>query len=94
MPLYEYECPEHGRFERIQPMRLEKDVEYRCYCPTPGCMVLAQSVISQINWHMGWKFLKDKSEKSPPAPTDSGYHPDWDEAYKGPQVSPKASVPL
>ena len=81
MPLYEYECPEHGRFEKIQPMRQEKNVEYRGYCPAPGCMVLAQPVISRTHWAMGWKFLKDKSEKSPPAPADSGYYPEWDEAY-------------
>lgn len=82
MPLYEYECPEHGKFEELQPMRGDEEVEYRSYCPAPRCRVLAQPVISRINWFMGWKFLKDKSEKSPPAPTDSGYYPEWDQAYR------------
>ena len=86
MPIYEYECPDHGKFEKLQPMRKEDNVEYRSYCPAPGCMVLAQPVITSFSWFMGWNFLKNKSEKSPPAPTDSGYHPEWDQAYQGPQV--------
>jgi len=82
MPIYEYECPDHGKFEELQPMRSEKEVEYRCYCPAPGCMILAPPVISPVNWKMGWKFLKGKSEHSPAAPTGSGYYPEWDQAYR------------
>ena len=76
MPLYEYECPKHGKFEELVPMSQSSE-DNVC----PKCRQVARRVMSLTHWYMGWKFLKDKSEKSPPAPTDSGYHPEWDQAY-------------
>lgn len=85
MPFYEYECEKHGerpvRFEKRRPMS-----ESSLPAPCPQCGEDSQRVFSPFTWGMGWKFLKDKSRNSPPAPTDSGYHPEWDQAYKGPQV--------
>ncbi len=95
MPLYEYECPKHGRFEKIQPMRDgTKETLYYCYCPMPRCNFLAPPVISLSYFHISWKHLKAKSEKSPEAPAGSQYEPEWDQAYQGPQVKPKASLPV
>ena len=81
MPIYEYECDPCGiHFEKLLPMSQR-------YLPTcPFCGNKAKLKISLSNWGMGWKFLKDKSRNSPPAPEDSGYHPEWDQAYQGPQV--------
>ena len=91
MPVYEYECPVcQVRFDRLEPMRSGRpDETYYAICSECGCV--SPSVMSKYNWSMGWKFLKDKSEKSPAAPTNSGNYPAWDEAYQGPQVKPKAS---
>ena len=80
MPIYEYECPVHGKFEKIERT-------YNSHMrPCPQCGHMAQKIISLSSWKMGWNFLRNKSEGSPPAPEDSGYHPEWDQAYQGPQV--------
>ena len=84
-PIYEYECPNGHITEKLKPM------EYRHIPVLCHCQRLAALIISRTHWFMGWKFLKDNSEKTPAAPTDSGSHPAWDEAYQGPQVKPKAS---
>ena len=78
MPIYEYECPYHDnnlRFELLRPIS-----EASNSAPCPQCGKEAQRVVSRMSWHMGWNFLKGR--KSVPAPEDSGYHPEWDEAYK------------
>ena len=77
MPLYEYECEQGHKQERFKPMSQSSE-EILC----SDCGQVAKRIISRTNWYMGFKFLKGKSEKSPAAPTDSGYHPAWDEAYK------------
>ena len=76
MPCYEYKCDEGHKSERFRPMSMCKE---NAICPE--CGQEAKRIMSATFWHLGFKFLKDKSEKSPPAPTDSGYHPEWDEAY-------------
>lgn len=73
MPIYEYECPEGHRFEVLRPMDRRNDP---IHCQE--CRSLCRLLISPSNWFMGWKFLKAKSEKSPPAPNDAGYYPEWD----------------
>lgn len=76
MPIYEYECDTgHKHIERRPMSECKQD----SICPQ--CGHLAKRIMSKFSWYMGFKFLKDKSEKSPPAPTDSGYHPEWDQAY-------------
>ena len=88
MPLYEYECPNRHKFEILRPMDRRNDL---IHCSI--CRGLGRLLMSRMHWSMGWNFLKEKSRESPPAPTDSGYHPEWDQAYRGPQVVPKASIP-
>ena len=77
MPVYEYKCPAGHKQERIRPMSQASD-DTLC----SGCGQVARRIMSRTHWFMGWNFLKDKSGKSPPAPSDSGYHPAWDQAYK------------
>lgn len=83
MPLYEYEClnckGEDGKPCRFELRRAIADREKPAHCG--GCGALMPLCISLTHWKMGWKHLKNKAEKSPPAPTDSGYHPEWDQAY-------------
>lgn len=74
MPLYEYECPEGHKFEKIRPIDQRNDP---IHCQE--CHGLARLLISKTHWYMGWKFLKGLAEKSPPAPNDAGYHPEWDD---------------
>ncbi len=76
MPIYEYECEEGHKHERFRSMSQSSE---NAICP--DCGQEAKRIMSLTHWFMGWKFLKDKSEKSPPAPTDAGYHPEWDQAY-------------
>jgi len=76
MPIYEYQCPQGHKHERLRPMS-ESSLVSVCRV----CGHLAQRIMSLTHWFMGYEFLKSKSEKSPPAPTDSGYYPEWDEAY-------------
>ena len=73
MPLYEYECVNGHRFEAIRPMERRGDP---IHCDK--CRGLAHLVMSRTHWYMGWKFLKEVSRKSEPAPNDAGYHADWD----------------
>ena len=40
MPLYEYECPEHGRFEKLKP------IEERYDQPCPECGKVCSLLIS------------------------------------------------
>ena len=84
MPIYEYECPVHGRFEWLRPVSASTE-DSKC----PSCGHLAKRIMSPAVWKMGWNFLRNKSEGSPPAPEDAGYHPEWDQAYKGSQVLSK-----
>ena len=76
MPLYEYLCQQHGKFAELVPMS-KSDEDNVC----PYCKRVAKRIMSLTNWKMGWKFLKGKSERSPAAPTGSGYYPEWDQAY-------------
>lgn len=73
MPLYEYECPKGHRFEMFRPIDRRND-PVRCL----ECRQLARHIMSLFLGRMGFKWLKDFSDKSPPAPEDAGYHPDWD----------------
>ena len=86
MPIYEYECLPCGiHFEKLLPMN------HRNLPTCPFCGNKASLKISRSNWFAGWKFLKDKSEKSPEAPSGSQYESAWDEEYQGQQAKPKAS---
>jgi len=76
MSLYEYKCKEHGKFDKLRPM---SESELPGLCPT--CGKESKRVMSPAFWKKGFGFLKAKSAKSPPAPTDAGYHPEWDQAY-------------
>jgi len=92
MPHYEYECNRHGerplRFEERRPMS-----ESSLPAPCPQCGEDSQRVMSVTHWYMGWNYLKGKALDSAPAPEDPGYYPEWDQAYQGPQVTPRASIP-
>ena len=83
MPLYEYEClnckGEDGKSYKFEVIRPISDRTKPVHCG--GCGAIMPLCISKTHWYMGYECLKWKSEKSPPAPTDSGYHPEWDEAY-------------
>ena len=72
MPLYEYECPEHGKFEELRPVDA-RTIPALC----PKCGQMSERIMSAFRWVMGWDFLKNV--KSEPAPTDAGYHPKWDD---------------
>lgn len=76
MPIYEYICDNEHKHERHRPM---SECKEGSICPQ--CGQVAKRIMSTMFWHLGFKFLKDKSRNSPPAPTDSGYHPEWDQAY-------------
>jgi putative FmdB family regulatory protein len=41
MPMYEYECDEHGRFEQLRPLS-----EYAAPAPCPTCELGAPRVVS------------------------------------------------
>lgn len=76
MPIYEYICPDHGRFEHIEPLRGGHCEFYCAGCPV--CGEISNGVISKPgNWKMGWGFLNNI--KSEPAPNDAGYYPKWDD---------------
>lgn len=45
MPLYEFECPEHGRFEMLWPIR---DC-YRSWCICPECGFACERVASRVS---------------------------------------------
>lgn len=77
MPIYEYECFEGHKSEKLRPTS-QSDDDSLC----PECGAVAKRIMSLTNWKMGWKFLKGKSEHSPAAPTGSGYYPEWDQAYR------------
>ena len=73
MPIYEYECPNGHITEELKP------IEYRHIPVLCHCQRLADLVISRPGaWQRGWKFLKELSLKSEPAPNDAGYYPKWD----------------
>ncbi|MBU0908557.1 MAG: zinc ribbon domain-containing protein [Proteobacteria bacterium] len=76
MPIYEYECTKGHKHELIRSM---SESDGRSFCPI--CGQLAHRVFSLAHFYMGWKFLKNKSEKSLPAPSGSAYQPEWDQAY-------------
>ena len=74
---FEHYCRSCINFFKVtKPMA---DIDLLVACPNCGQMAKRRKYhgISR----MGFNFLKDKSEKSPPAPTDSGYHKEWDQAY-------------
>ena len=86
MPFYEYECPDEHKHERLKPISQSSD---DALCPECGQVAVRIMSVPASHQH-GWKFLKDKSEKSAPAPSGSQYEPLWDQAYQGPQIQPKA----
>ena len=63
MPLYEYDCPNHGKFEAIKPM---SDGQF-ALCPVCGERV--GKVMSACNWSFGWR-ISDRSMNEIGAPRD------------------------
>ena len=72
MPIYEYSCPEHGRFEELRPVEA-RTIPALC----PECDKISERVMSVSKWVMGWKHLANV--KSEPAPEGAGYYPKWDD---------------
>jgi putative FmdB family regulatory protein len=73
MPIYEYECEEGHRVEKVRGIGGRNDL---VVCPTCGReMKIVMSVPGW--WKVGWEFLKWR--KSEPAPEGSGYYPKWDD---------------
>jgi len=71
LPLYEYECPEHGCFEVFKFA-----MEPRQTWPCPECGRASRRKFSSFRMVMGLGFLS----KIPPmeAPETSEYVPKWD----------------
>lgn len=81
MPLYEYEClncrDDDGKnlvTEKVRPIARRFDPLHCEGCR--GLLRLGVSLPGQ--WQHGWGHLKAASAKSPPAPSDAGFHPEWD----------------
>lgn len=72
MPLYEYECPEHGKFEELVPMSQHRE-DNIC----PKCRQVAQRVMSACTFAIDWNSVMKKMTPEE-APNDAGYHPKWD----------------
>lgn len=53
MPIYEYECPQHGKFEKLK--RLPTDAMEPC----PKCGKLCKKLMSVCSASFGWR-LKDE----------------------------------
>jgi hypothetical protein len=43
MPIYEYDCPEHGQFERLQSIKFA-EVKYSICCPVEGCNLICDKL--------------------------------------------------
>ena len=71
MPLYEYECPEHGKFEKLK--RLPDDYMETC----PKCGKLCRKLMSVFSSRIDWNSVLKKMIPEE-APNDAGYHPKWD----------------
>ncbi len=56
MPIYEYECKEHGKFEALEPMRKvgTKVGDYTLPCPI--CATYCDSIMSVANYRMAELF--------------------------------------
>jgi putative FmdB family regulatory protein len=63
MPLYEYNCPEHGKFEAHRPMRVRETAN------CPKCGQLCDKVMSTCNWSFGWR-ISDRSMNEKWTPRD------------------------
>jgi putative FmdB family regulatory protein len=46
MPIYEYECPTHGKFERLRPIHVDSS---KALCYDDGCMNDCEKVFSQFS---------------------------------------------
>ena len=63
MPLYEYECPEHGRYQALRPMSGGETDD------CPKCGKVLQRLLSPFNWSFGWR-ISDRSMNEPWTPRD------------------------
>ena len=63
MPLYEYDCPEHGKFEVRKPIARRMDAK----CPI--CGTSSHKVMSTCNWSFGWR-ISDRSMNEKWTPRD------------------------
>lgn len=62
-PLYEFDCPEHGKFEALKPMSDGRTA----ICPYCGKEV--EKVMSTCNWSFGWR-ISDRSMNKKWTPRD------------------------
>jgi putative FmdB family regulatory protein len=53
MPIYEYYCPEHGKFEALRAM------EERHNAPCPRCLTKSKLVVSKFHWKWFNPFTQD-----------------------------------
>ena len=53
MPLYEYQCSEHGVFEKRQSI----EDRHEAYCPQ--CGRLSEKKMSVVNFTFGWKLADE-----------------------------------
>jgi len=60
MPLYEYKCTKHGKFEMIKPMN---DGATAC---CPDCGEISNKILSPCNWSFGWRLTDRCHERGGP----------------------------
>jgi len=63
MPVYEYECPVHGKFDTWKPMA----ERHLALCPE--CGKASKKLMSACNWSFGWR-ISDRSMNEKWAPRD------------------------
>ena len=72
-PLYEYECPDGHKHDRLRPISQSSE-DALC----PECGQVAKRIMSVYTYAIDWNSVLRKI-KSEPAPNTATYDPKWDD---------------
>ncbi len=94
MPIYEYECTEHGKFESLEPMR-EAGTKIGDYTlPCPRCETYCASIMSASSYRMAELFqVQDNKGNIVQSKQVVKNNPEWNDHATEQRAEPTGRVP-
>ncbi len=94
MPIYEYDCTKHGKFETLEPMRKVGTKVGDYTSPCPRCAIYCGSIMSKTNYRMAELFqVKDSKGNILKSKQVVKDNPEWNDNAREQKAEPTGKVP-
>lgn len=95
MPIYEYECNVHGKFERLESLRGVGTSLHDYTSPCPDCSIYCESVLSVFSHRMAENFsVLDSGGKVVQKQQVVNDTPPWDDPAVRVEVNQPSNEPI